>query len=96
MTMLRTILYDRMIQERQDEIAEARRSHVGSGDRSEKIRTYNFHQSRVTDHRIGLTLHRLDSILDGDIQEIIDRLSAADQAARLGEAIQVGAGADED
>ena len=56
---------------------------VGSGDRSEKIRTYNFPQGRITDHRIGFTLHRMDSFLDGDIQEMFDRLIAADQAERL-------------
>lgn len=95
MRMLRTILYERMRQEQQEEIAETRRSHVGGGDRSEKIRTYNFHQGRVTDHRISLTLYRLDSILDGDIQEIIDQLAAADQAARLGEAITTSSAAED-
>ena len=63
--------------------AEARRSQIGTGDRSEKIRTYNFPQGRVTDHRIKLTLHKLDSILNGDLDEIIDSLTAADQAAKL-------------
>ena len=66
--------------ERQDsEIAQQRKSQVGTGDRSEKIRTYNFAQNRVTDHRIGLTLHRLDQVLQGDLDEIIDALIAADQ-----------------
>lgn len=81
--VLRSRLYDLELQKRHDEEAEARRSQVGTGDRSEKIRTYNFPQGRVTDHRIKLTLHRLDSILNGDLSEIIDSLTAADQAARL-------------
>ena len=71
------------LQKRHDEEAEARRSQVGTGDRSEKIRTYNFPQGRVTDHRIKLTLHKLDSVLNGDLQEIIDNLTAADQTAKL-------------
>ena len=61
----------------------ARRSQIGTGDRSEKIRTYNFPQGRVTDHRIKLTLHKLDSVLNGDLDEIIDSLIAADQTAKL-------------
>ena len=69
--------------ERHDAEAEERRSQIGSGDRSEKIRTYNFPQGRVTDHRIKLTLYRIDQIVDGDLDEIIDSLSAADQAAKL-------------
>ena len=69
---MRSRLYDMELQKRHDAEAEARRSQVGTGDRSEKIRTYNFPQGRVTDHRIKLTLHRLDSILNGDLQEIID------------------------
>ena len=81
--VLRAKLYE-MEQERQHgEEAELRRSQVGSGDRSEKIRTYNFHQGRVTDHRIGLTLYKIDQIMDGDIDEIIDGLIAADQADKL-------------
>ena len=67
-----------------DAEAEERRSQIGTGDRSEKIRTYNFPQGRVTDHRIKLTIHRLDSVLNGDLSEIIDSLIAADQAAKLG------------
>lgn len=81
--VLRSRLYDMELQKRHDAEAEARRSQVGTGDRSEKIRTYNFPQGRVTDHRIKLTLHRLDSILNGDLQEIIDRLISADQMAKL-------------
>ena len=81
--VLRSRLYDMELQKRHDAEAEARRSQVGTGDRSEKIRTYNFPQGRVTDHRIKLTLHRLDSILNGDLQEIIDSLIAADQMAKL-------------
>lgn len=81
--VLRSRLYDMELQKRHDEEAEARRSQVGTGDRSEKIRTYNFPQGRVTDHRIKLTLHRLDAILNGDLDEIIDSLIAADQTARL-------------
>ena len=81
--VLRSRLYDLELQKRHDAEAESRRSQVGTGDRSEKIRTYNFPQGRVTDHRIKLTLHRLDSIMNGDLSEIIDTLIAADQAAKL-------------
>ena len=81
--VLRSRLYDLELQKRHDAEAEARRSQVGTGDRSEKIRTYNFPQGRVTDHRIKLTLHRLDSIMNGDLDEIIDSLIAADQSAKL-------------
>ncbi|MCF2681214.1 peptide chain release factor 1 [Faecalicatena contorta] len=81
--LLRAKLYDIECQKRQDAEAEARRSQIGTGDRSEKIRTYNFPQGRVTDHRIGLTLYKLDKIMNGDIQEIIDACIAADQAAKL-------------
>ncbi len=81
--VLRSRLYDMELQKRHDEEAEARRSQVGTGDRSEKIRTYNFPQGRVTDHRIKLTLHRLDTILNGDLDEIIDSMIAADQTAKL-------------
>ena len=82
--VLRAKLYDLECQKAHDAEAEARRSQVGTGDRSEKIRTYNFPQGRVTDHRIKLTLYKLESIMNGDIQEIIDALIAADQAAKLG------------
>lgn len=81
--LLRTKLYDMECQKAHDAEAEARRSQIGTGDRSEKIRTYNFPQGRVTDHRIKLTLYRLEEIMNGDIQEIIDSLTAADQAAKL-------------
>ena len=82
--LLRAKLYDMERQKAHDAEAEARRSQIGTGDRSEKIRTYNFPQGRVTDHRIGLTLYKLDKIMDGDIQEIVDACIAADQAIRLG------------
>ena len=81
--VLRAKLYDLECQKAHDAEAEARRSQVGTGDRSEKIRTYNFPQGRVTDHRIKLTLYKLESIMNGDLQEIIDSLIAADQAAKL-------------
>lgn len=81
--LLRAKLYDLEQQKQHDAEAELRRSQVGTGDRSEKIRTYNFPQGRVTDHRINLTLYRLDKIMNGDIQEIIDACIAADQAAKL-------------
>ena len=81
--VLRSRLYEMELEKQHDAEAEARRSQVGTGDRSEKIRTYNFPQGRVTDHRIKLTLHRLDSVLNGDLEEIINALITADQAAKL-------------
>ena len=81
--LLRAKLYDIECQKAHDAEAEARRSQIGTGDRSEKIRTYNFPQGRVTDHRINLSLYKLDKIMNGDIQEILDALIAADQAAKL-------------
>lgn len=81
--VLRARLYELELEKQHDAEAEARRSQVGTGDRSEKIRTYNFPQSRVTDHRIKLTTHNLGEIMDGDLYEIIDSLIAADQAAKL-------------
>jgi len=81
--LLKAKLYDLEQQQRHDAEAEMRRSQIGTGDRSEKIRTYNFPQGRVTDHRIGLTLYKLDKIMNGDIQEIIDACIAADQSAKL-------------
>jgi len=83
MKILRSRLYDRMMQEQSDKIASERRSQVGTGDRSERIRTYNFPQSRVTDHRIGLTLYKLEQFLDGDMDEVVDALTTADQAEKL-------------
>ncbi len=81
--VLKARLYEMELQKQHDEQAENRKSQVGTGDRAEKIRTYNFPQGRVTDHRIKLTLHKLDSILNGDIEEIIDSLTTADHAERL-------------
>ncbi|MCR5033720.1 MAG: peptide chain release factor 1 [Lachnospiraceae bacterium] len=81
--LLRAKLYDMECQKAHDAEAEARRSQIGTGDRSEKIRTYNFPQGRVTDHRIKLTLYKIDDIMNGDIQEILDALISADQAAKL-------------
>ena len=81
--LLRAKLYDMELQKRQDAESAERRSQIGTGDRSEKIRTYNFPQGRVTDHRINLTLYKLDKVMNGDIQEIVDACIAADQAAKL-------------
>ena len=81
--LLRAKLYDIECQKAHDAEAEARRNQIGTGDRSEKIRTYNFPQGRVTDHRINLTLYKLDKIMNGDIQEVLDACIAADQAAKL-------------
>jgi peptide chain release factor 1 len=83
MAVLRARLYEQERQKQEAEVAEARRSQVGTGERSEKIRTYNFPQNRVTDHRIGLTLHQLSSTLDGDLDPFINELSAQEQAERL-------------
>ena len=83
LAMLRAKLYDIKRTEQENAIAGARRSMVGSGDRSEKIRTYNYPQNRVTDHRIGLTLHSLDTYVNGNIGEMMDALIAADTAERL-------------
>ncbi|NLV90952.1 MAG: peptide chain release factor 1 [Firmicutes bacterium] len=89
MRILRARLYDMMQAQQQAELAEARRSQVGTGDRSERIRTYNFPQGRITDHRIGLTLYQLERVLDGDIDEIIDALATVEQAERL-QALETG------
>ena len=83
MRILRARLYDMEIQRQQEELGAARKSQVGSGDRSEKIRTYNFPQSRVTDHRIGLTVYQLESVLNGNLDEFIDALAQHEQAERL-------------
>ncbi len=81
--VLKSRLYDMMLQKQQQEISAERKSQIGSGDRSERIRTYNFPQGRCTDHRIGLTLYKLDAILDGDLDEIIDGLITSDQAEKM-------------
>jgi len=83
MSILRARLYERALEARQAELDEVRRSQVGSGDRAEKVRTYNFPQSRVTDHRIGVSLHNLPAVLNGEIDSFIDELSAREQADRL-------------
>ncbi|WP_353093703.1 peptide chain release factor 1 [Tissierella praeacuta] len=84
MKILKTRLYDKMLTDQATEIAEERRDQVGTGDRAERIRTYNFPQGRVTDHRINLTLYKLDSFVDGDLDEMIDALITSDQAKKLG------------
>jgi len=81
--VLRAKLYDLELEKQHSEVSAERKSQVGSGDRSEKMRTYNFPQGRVTDHRIGLTLYKLDSIMDGDIDEVMDALITSDQASKL-------------
>ncbi|HLE19941.1 MAG TPA: peptide chain release factor 1 [Vicinamibacteria bacterium] len=86
MRVLRSRLYDLALQKQRESIARERKEQIGTGDRSEKIRTYNFHQARVTDHRINLTLHRLDSILDGDLEEIIEGLATRYETEKLKEA----------
>lgn len=83
MKILRSRIYEVMEEQRHKEIADKRRSQVGSGDRSERIRTYNYPQGRVTDHRINLTIHRLEQIMNGDLDELIDSLITADQSAKL-------------
>ena len=83
MRVLKARLHDKMVQEQNDKISADRRSQIGSGDRSERIRTYNFPQGRVTDHRINLTLYKLDQFLDGDIEEAVDGLITADQAEKM-------------
>ncbi len=89
--VLRARLYELEMEKAHSAEAELRKSQIGTGDRSEKIRTYNFPQGRVTDHRIKLTLHRLENILNGDLDEIIDSLTAADQAAKLSRLQEIGA-----
>ncbi len=81
--VLKSRLYDKMLQEQNDALSAERRSQVGSGDRSERIRTYNFPQGRVTDHRINMTIYKLDSFLDGEIDDIVDALITSDQAEKM-------------
>ena len=83
MQMLRTKLYEEQVRKQEEEIARHRKSLVSSGDRSAKIRTYNFPQGRVTDHRIGLTVYNLDDVLNGNIQEFIDALQFAENAEKM-------------
>lgn len=83
MKILRSRLYEMLLNEQNDKIASERRTQVGTGDRSERIRTYNYPQGRMTDHRINLTLYRLEEILNGNLEEVLDALATADQAARL-------------
>lgn len=83
MKMLRTKLYEIEKEKQDSEVANARKSQVGSGDRSEKIRTYNYPQGRITDHRIGMSIYQIENFLNGDIDEMIDNLIAADRAERL-------------
>ena len=83
MKVLKARLYDMETQKQQSEISAERKSQIGTGDRSERIRTYNFPQGRVTDHRIGLTIHQLDSFLDGEIDEMIEALITTDQAKKM-------------
>jgi len=85
MKVLRARLYEKILTEQNEKISADRKSQVGTGDRSGRIRTYNFPQGRVTDHRIGLTLYKLDSILEGDLQEIIDALTTDHQARAIQE-----------
>ena len=83
MKVLRSRLYEAELQKQQEEIAANRKSQVGTGDRSERIRTYNFPQGRVSDHRIGLTLYKIEAIMNGDLDELIDALITADTAEKL-------------
>lgn len=83
MKLLKTRLYDIEKEKRDSELASERKSQVGTGDRSEKIRTYNYPQGRITDHRIGLSIYQMESFLNGNIDEMLDNLIAADRAERL-------------
>ena len=89
MTVLRTRLFELEQRRLEENVSAQRRSQVGSGERSEKIRTYNFPQSRVTDHRVGLTSHNLVEILDGDLDEFIEALNKAEQAWKLEQALLI-------
>jgi len=84
MQMLRTKLYEEQVRKQEEEISKHRKSLVSTGDRSAKIRTYNYPQGRVTDHRIGLTVYNLDDVLNGNIQEFIDALQFAENAEKMG------------
>lgn len=86
MALLRSRLLDIEQRKQQDEISKDRRSQVGTAERAEKIRTYNFPQNRITDHRIGLTLHNLPALLEGDLDELIDALAADERAKQMEEA----------
>lgn len=81
--ILKAKLYDMELQKQEDELSKEKKSQIGSGDRSERIRTYNYPQGRVTDHRINYTSHRIDDINNGDLDDLIDALTAADQAAKI-------------
>ena len=83
MKILRSRLYEMLLNEQNDKIASERRTQVGTGDRSERIRTYNYPQGRLTDHRINLTIYRLEEILNGNLEEVLNALATADQAAKL-------------
>jgi peptide chain release factor 1 len=83
MKMLRTKLYEIEKEKQDSAVANARKTQVGSGDRSEKIRTYNYPQGRITDHRIGMSIYQMENFLNGDIDEMVDNLIAADRAERL-------------
>jgi peptide chain release factor 1 len=91
LSVLRSRLYDRKLAEQREADSAARRSMVGAGDRSDKIRTYNYPQDRVTDHRIGRTVHNLPQVIDGDLDDLIDALIMADQADRLASLVADGA-----
>ena len=83
MRMLRSRLYEKEKQERDAKLANERKTQVGSGDRSEKIRTYNYPQGRITDHRIGMSIYQIEDFLNGNLDEMIDNLIAADRAEKL-------------
>ena len=85
MKMLRAKLYEKKVQEQNASVSETRKLMVKSGDRSDKIRTYNFPQNRITDHRIGLTLYNLSDVIDGKLEELIERLKLADRQEKLQE-----------
>jgi peptide chain release factor 1 len=93
MKVLRTRLYEKELRKQQDAIAKERRGQVGTGERSEKIRTYNFPQNRITDHRINFTTHQLTDVMNGDLAELVDRVVSYYQAERLKEATEDETGA---